>query len=90
MALREDDGPLNPHWYVVERDQGGKEFTAFVDLIGTGEVRFYQGHPYRHVSVDGWDYWLTWVEDARNNINRKPSDKAGWATDRLGQASRRR
>ena len=68
----------NPHWYVVERDHRDEEFTAFVDLIGTGEVRFYEGYPYRHVSVDGWDYWLTWADGAGTIINRKPSDEAGW------------
>ena len=68
----------NPHWYVVERDNAGDEYTAFVALIAGGELRFYLGYPYHHVSVDGWDYWLTWAEDAGSIINRKPSDEAGW------------
>jgi hypothetical protein len=68
----------NPHWYVVERDNRSDAFAAFVELIENGEVRMYRGHPYNHVTVDGWDYWLTRADDAGDIINRKPSDQAGW------------
>jgi hypothetical protein len=30
------------------------------------------------VTVDGFDYWLTWGADAGAIINRKPSAEAGW------------
>lgn len=69
----------NPHWYVVERDAGGELFSAFVAFIrDSGRVRRYRGYPYRSVTVDGFDYWLTWADDAGAIINRKPSADAGW------------
>jgi hypothetical protein len=47
-------------------------------LIRTGETQHYRGWAHRSVTVDDFDYWLTWAGDAGHIINRKPSAEAGW------------
>ncbi len=69
----------NPHWYVVQRDDGGPLFDGFLAYLAeTGRVRLYGGYPYRYVTVDDHDYWTTWAEGAGYIVNRKPSVDAGW------------
>ncbi len=68
----------NPHWYVVERDAGGKAFSAFVDFVRTGPVRRYRGGRYVWVTVGEWDYWLTHAGRDGWIINRKRTAEAGW------------
>jgi hypothetical protein len=67
----------NPHWYVVERDAGGPQFTDFVAFVRSGPIRKYRGGRYHCVSVDGWDYWLTHAGTDGWIINRKRSAEAG-------------
>ena len=68
----------NPHEYVVESVEGGPQFDSFVALINRGRVRRYKGYPYRHITVEGYDYWLTWADNCGTIINRKPTAAAGW------------
>ena len=68
----------NPHWYVVERDAGGPEFTDFVAFVRSGPIRRYRGGRYHCVTVDGWDYWLTHAGADGWIVNRKRSAEAGW------------
>jgi hypothetical protein len=75
--------PDNPHWYVTERDEGrrgfGAEVRAFVDHVHEqGGTRFFKGYPYKTITLDDHDYWLTWGRDCGAIINRKPSTEAGW------------
>ena len=66
--------PENPHWYVVrpaEPDVGHDALLALLERYGT--VRHWHGHPYRSISLDGWDYWFI-----HPVINRKPTGRAGW------------
>ena len=69
----------NPHWYVVQRDDGGELFDGFLAYLKQhGTHRNYGGYPYLYVSVDGFDYWTTFADGAGYIVNRKPSDAAGW------------
>ena len=68
----------NPHWYVVERDARGPEFTDFVAFVRSGPIRRYGGGRYHCVTVGGWDYWLTHAGADGWIINRKRSTEAGW------------
>jgi hypothetical protein len=68
----------NPHWYVVDRDASGPEFTDFVAIVRSGPIRRYRGGRYHCVTVDGWDYWLTHAGADGWIINRKRSAEAGW------------
>jgi hypothetical protein len=69
----------NPHWYVVQRDEGGPLFDGFLAYLeAVGSVRTYKGHPYRYVTVDDHDYWTTCASGAGTIVNRKPSSEAGW------------
>jgi hypothetical protein len=68
----------NPHWYVVERDNAGPEFTDFVAFVRSGPIRRYRGGRYHCVTVDGWDYWLTHAGADGWIVNRKRSAEAGW------------
>jgi hypothetical protein len=70
--------PENPHWYVVERDVGGPEFEHSSRSSAQATLVTIGGWPYRTVTVDGFDYWLTWAGDAGHFINRKPSAEADW------------
>jgi hypothetical protein len=67
----------NPHWYVVERDAGGKAFSAFVDFVRTGPVSRYRGGRDVCVTVGEWDYWLTHAGRDGWIINRKRTAEAG-------------
>lgn len=67
----------NPHEYVHTRrveDRAG--FAVLAALIDAGDVRRYQGTPYRYVELDGFTYWSTW--GGGRLINRKPTASAGW------------
>jgi hypothetical protein len=68
----------NPHWYVVERVEGGPSFTSFVALVRSGPIRRYRAGRYHCVTVDEHDYWLTHAGSDGWIINRKPSAEAGW------------
>ena len=69
----------NPHWYVVQRENGGPLWDEFISFLEeTGRVRTYKGYPYKHVTVDDFDYWTTWADNAGTIINRKPTAEAGW------------
>ena len=75
--------PDNPHWYVTERDERqrgfGAELRAFLDHVGEhGCTRCFEGYPYRMITLDDHDYWLTWGQDCGAIINRKQSTDAGW------------
>jgi hypothetical protein len=67
----------NPHWYVVERVEGGPSFTSFVALVRSGPIRRYRAGRYHCVTVDEHDYWLTHAGSDGWIINRKPSAEAG-------------
>jgi len=68
----------NPHWYVVERDNEGPEFTAFVAFVRSGPIRIYRGGRSHCVEVDDPDYWLTHAGDSGWIVNRKRTADAGW------------
>jgi hypothetical protein len=68
----------NPHWYVVERNAGGPEFTDFVAFIRAGPIHRYRGGRYHCVTVDDWDYWLTHAGADGWIVNRKRSAEGGW------------
>jgi hypothetical protein len=68
----------NPHEYVVERVEGGNDFTAFVAFVRSGPIRRYRGGRYHCVTVDDHDYFLTHAGDAGWIVNRKPTATAGW------------
>jgi hypothetical protein len=68
----------NPHWYVVERDNAGPEFTAFVAFVRSGPIRRYRGGRYHCVEIDQWAYWLTHAGSDGWIVNRKRSTEAGW------------
>ena len=75
--------PENPHWYITERDERrrgfGAELGAFLDRVHEhGGTRFLKRYPYRTITLDDHDYWLTWGQDCGAIINRKPSTEAGW------------
>jgi hypothetical protein len=68
----------NPHWYVVERDNAGPDFTAFVALVRSGPIRRYKGGRYHSVEIDQCTYWLTHAGSDGWIVNRKRSTEAGW------------
>jgi hypothetical protein len=63
---------------LVERVEGGDDFSAFVAFVHGGPIRRYRGGGYHCVTVDDRDYFLTHAGDARWIVNRKPSVEAGW------------
>jgi hypothetical protein len=68
----------NPHWYVVERDNAGPGFTAFVTFVRSAPIRRYKGGRYHCVEIDHWTYWLTHAGSDGWIVNRKRSTEAGW------------
>ena len=69
--------PENPHWYITERECRttgfGAELRAFVDHVHAhGGTRFFKGYPYRTITLDEHDYWLT------------HAGAAGWIVRRAG------
>jgi hypothetical protein len=63
---------------VVERDNAGPDFTAFVAFVRSGPIRRYRGGRYHCVEVDQWAYWLTHAGTGGWIVNRKRSAEAGW------------
>ena len=78
----------NPHEYVVEHRhlqpvEGGPLFDAMAAHILThGDYRRWgnRGWIYRRITVDDFDYWITWVGDweCGRLINRKLTVEANW------------
>jgi hypothetical protein len=68
----------NPHEYIVESRHRGEAFDAFVAFVRTGAIRRYRGGRYHCVTVEGFDYFLTYVPDAGWLVNRKRTEVAGW------------
>jgi hypothetical protein len=68
----------NPHHYIVERDEGGPAFSAFVVLVRSSPIRRYRGGRYHSLELDGYTYWLTHAGAAGWIVNRKPTERAGW------------
>lgn len=68
----------NPHHYIIERVEGGPEFSAFVELIRAAPIRRWRGGRYHCLTIDQRDYWITNAGSAGLIVNRKPSDRAGW------------
>jgi hypothetical protein len=69
----------NPHEYIVQRDYRGEAFDAFVAFVRSGPIRRYKGGGrYFFVTVEGFDYFLTYAPDAGWLVNRKRTEAAGW------------
>lgn len=64
----------DPHEYVVERVEGGPDFTVFVELVRSTPIRRYRGGRYHCLTVDEHDYWLTHAGAAGwlINVSRAP------------------
>jgi hypothetical protein len=71
----------NPHEYIVERNHRGEAFDAFVAFVRSGPIRRYRGGRYFCLTVEGFDYFLTYAPDAGWLVNRKRTDVAGWDTE---------
>ena len=75
--------PENPHWYITERDERrrgfGAELGAFLDRVHEhGGTRFFKRYPYRTITLDDHDYWLTWARTAeRSSTASRPRRPAG-------------
>ena len=68
----------NPHEYIVQKNHRGEAFDAFVAFVRSGPIRRYRGGRYHCVTVDEFDYFLTYARDAGWLVNRKASERAGW------------
>lgn len=62
--------PTMPHWYILEKEYGGR-FVEIVDFINqNGVAETFYSRTYTYYYANGYKYWAMKITDGTGIINR--------------------